>query len=159
MLATDQRVIAFASPNLVRRMCMISMWNRMKLVGDCNQRRLIVESWLDLIVDVHEPKADSYICEFSIACIIWFMNFVKLTLFVWSEVMGQVLVLRILCHNILDQQKNVRWCEVSSHMRLHLRTYQFWIACTVSHAWCIVDPLITYWCLAQDYPWSVSVGK
>ena len=37
----------------------------MKLVGDCNQRRLIVECWLDLIEDVHEPKADSYISRFS----------------------------------------------------------------------------------------------
>ena len=27
--------------------------------GDCNQRRLIVECWLDLIVDVHDPDEES----------------------------------------------------------------------------------------------------
>ena len=36
---------------------------------DCNQRHMITECWLGLIENVHELDADSYICEFSIACV------------------------------------------------------------------------------------------
>ena len=38
--------------------------------GDCNQRRLIVECWLDLIVDVHELNSDSYALDFHDAVLV-----------------------------------------------------------------------------------------
>ena len=32
--------------------------------GDCNQRRLIVGRWPDLMEDVHDPDFDSYVKDF-----------------------------------------------------------------------------------------------
>ena len=32
--------------------------------GDCNQRRLIVGRWPDLMEDVHDPYFDSYVLNF-----------------------------------------------------------------------------------------------
>ena len=32
--------------------------------GNCNQRRLIVGCWPDLIEDVHDPDFDSYVKDF-----------------------------------------------------------------------------------------------